>query len=112
MDWRKLVGDSLVSPRTAARSVIDAALPRPIMLQAAAAVTALGVVFGYVALLVAPGNGDQVSAAIFTNPLIGFAIQLGVVLVVAVLTARIGAMFGGQAAISMARSPSWSGSTP
>jgi hypothetical protein len=95
MDWRRLVGDSLVSPRTAARAVIDLRLPREILIQAAAAITALGVVLGFFAVQLAPGNGDQVSAAIVTNPLVGAAIQFGVIVVIAVLTAKIGAMFGG-----------------
>jgi hypothetical protein len=99
MDWRKLVSDSLVSPRKAARTVIDLGLDGLTLIQAAAAVTAAGVVLGYVAVLLGPGEVDQVSAAIVTNPLIGAAIQFGVILVVAFLTARIGAMFGGAGAL-------------
>jgi hypothetical protein len=95
MEWRKLVSDSLVSPRAAARAVLDLRLGRGDLLQAAVAVTALGVVIGFVAFVVGRADVDQVSAAIVTNPLVGAAMQLGVLLVVALLADRIGALFGG-----------------
>jgi hypothetical protein len=95
MDWRKLVSDSLVSPRAAARAAIDLRLPRRHVFEAAVAVTALGVVLGFVAVVVGPADVDQVSAAIVTNPLVGAAMQLSILLLAAFLTDRIGALFGG-----------------
>lgn len=102
MDWRKLVGESLVSPRSAARTVIDLRLPRQVLLEAALAVTAMGVVLGYLAVMLGPGDPDQVSAALVTNPLLGAALQFSIILVVAFLTARIGALFGGTGGLDAA----------
>jgi hypothetical protein len=96
MDWRKLVSDSLVSPREAARTVIALGLSRDLLIQAAAAVTAVAVILSYLAVLVRPGQADQVSAAILANPLLGAAVQFGIILIVAFVTARVGAMFGGR----------------
>jgi hypothetical protein len=96
MDWRKLVSDSLVSPRNAARAVIALGLSRDLLIQAAAAVTAVAVILSYLAVMVRPGQVDQVSAAILANPLLGAAVQFGIILVVAFVTARVGNMFGGR----------------
>jgi hypothetical protein len=96
MDWRKLVSDSLVSPREAARAVLALGLSRDLLIQAAAAITALAVILSYLAVVVRPGDVDQVSAAILANPLLGAAVQFGIILIVAVVTARVGAMFGGR----------------
>jgi hypothetical protein len=96
MDWRKLVSDSLVSPREAARTVIALGLSRDLLIQAAAAVTAVAVILSYLAVLVRSGKADQVSAAILANPLLGAAVQFGIILIVAFVTARVGAMFGGR----------------
>jgi hypothetical protein len=96
MDWRKLVSDSLVSPRHAARTVIALGLSRDLLIQAAAAVTAVAVILSYLAVMVRPGQVDQVSAAILANPLLGAAVQFGIILVVAFVTARVGNMFGGR----------------
>lgn len=99
MDWRKVVRDSLVQPRMAARAVIDLGLGRDLLVQAAAAVTALGVILGYVAVAVGPGQVDQVSAAILANPLMGAALQFFVVLAAGFFTWRIGQAFGGTGSL-------------
>lgn len=96
MDWRKLVSDSLVSPREAARAVLALGLSRDLLIQAAAAITSLAVILSYLAVVVRPGDVDQVSAAILANPLLGAAVQFGIILIVAVVTARVGVMFGGR----------------
>jgi hypothetical protein len=95
MDWGKTVRDSLVQPRAAARAVIALGLDRDLLVQAAAAVTALGVLLGYVAAAIRPEQIDQVSAAILANPLMGAALQFGVLLAAGFLTFRIGQAFGG-----------------
>jgi hypothetical protein len=95
MDWRKLVKDSLVQPRVAARDVIGLGLGRDLLIQAAAAVTALGVVLGFVAVRLSSGEVDTVSAAILSNPLVGAALQFGIILLAGFLTFRIGQAFGG-----------------
>jgi Yip1 domain len=95
MDWRKLVGDSFVRPRAAAREVVALGLGRGLLVQAAAAITAAGVVLGYVAVSMSAEPVDPVSAAVLSTPLIGAAMQFGILLVAAVLTFRIGRAFGG-----------------
>lgn len=95
MDWRKLVRDSFVGPREAARLLIGLDLQPGILLQAAAAISALSVVLGFLALELGPGDVDQVSAAIITTPFLGAIIQFGAIYLVALLTARIGGLFGG-----------------
>ena len=102
MDWRQLVSDSLVRPRAAARAVIALGLPPSLTVQAALAVTSAAVVLSFLVVRLAPGEVDQVSAAISTNPLIGAAIQFAAILVVAFLTARIGALFGGKGSLGAA----------
>ncbi len=96
MDWRKLVSDSLVSPREAARTVLAVGLSRDLLIQAAAAVTAAAVILSYLAMVFRPGQVDQVSAAILANPLLGAAVQFGIILIAAFVTARVGNMFGGR----------------
>ncbi len=95
MDWRKLVSDSFVSPRAAARSLIGLGLQPAILLQAAVAVSALSVVLGFLAVELGPGEIDQVSAAIITTPFLGATIQFAAIIVVSGLAARIGELFGG-----------------
>jgi hypothetical protein len=95
MDWRKLVKESLVRPRSAARDVIDLGLGRDLLIQAAAAITAIGVVLGFIAVRLSTGPVDAVSATILTNPLLGAALQFGIILVAGFLTYRIGAACGG-----------------
>jgi hypothetical protein len=99
MDLRHVLSDSLVRPRAAARAVLALGLPASTLIQAAFAVTALGVVLAFFAVRLGPGEVDQVSAAILANPLIGAAVQFGAILVVAYLTARIGALFGGKGSL-------------
>lgn len=95
MDWRKLVRDSFVSPREVARQLIGLELQPGILLQAAAAISALSVVLGFLALELGSGDLDQVSAAIITTPFLGAFIQFAAICLVALLTARIGSLFGG-----------------
>jgi hypothetical protein len=75
--------------------VIGLGLGRDLLIQAAAAITALGVVLGFVAVRLSAGPVDAVSATILTNPLLGAALQFGIILVAGFLTFRIGAAFGG-----------------
>lgn len=102
MDWRNLLSDSFVRPRAAARSVLALRLAPALLLQAAIAVTAAGIVFGYLAVRLGGAEIDQVSTAILAYPLLGAAIQFGAILVVAFLTARIGSLFGGTGSFESA----------
>ena len=95
MDWRRTVKNSLARPRAAARAVLDLQLPRDVLVQAAAAVTALGVVLGYLAVALSAEAVDPVSTAILGAPLIGAALQFATILLAGFLTWRIGRAFGG-----------------
>lgn len=99
MNWGKLIRDSIVRPRTAARRLLDAGLPGGVLLQAAVAVICVSMVIGYAgyyAVGVAADTGSAVAALILTNPLVGAAVQLVMMAVTVVLTVRIGRLFGGQ----------------
>lgn len=93
--WAELIADSFLRPRAAARRVLAHAPAMGVLLEAALAVTAIGMVLGYAALRLAPDGIDSVSATVLRAPLIGAAIQLAVLAVVVVLTVRIGRLFGG-----------------
>jgi hypothetical protein len=93
--WGELLIDSLKRPRAAARRVLDARVPAPRLLEAAVLVAVVGVVLGYLALLLSPEALDVISAAVIHNPLLGAAAQLAVMAVAVFLTVRIGRLFGG-----------------
>lgn len=93
--WRELLIDSLLRPRVAARRVLAAGVPVAQLLEAAVLVAVVGVVLGYLALLLSPGALDIVSAAVIHHPLLGAVAQLAVMAVAVLLTVRIGRLFGG-----------------
>jgi hypothetical protein len=93
--WGELVIDSLIRPRAAARRVLALGVPLAELLQAAVLVTCAGMVLGYLALRASPGAIDAISAAVLASPLVGAAVQLGVLALIVVLTTRIGRLFGG-----------------
>lgn len=94
--WGRLVIDSLVRPREAARDVLALRVDAGALAQAAAAVTCLGVLLGFAALQMTGGAVDPVSAAVLERPLAGAAGQLVVMGVLALLTFRVGRLFGGR----------------
>jgi hypothetical protein len=94
--WGELLIDSLKRPRAAARRVLDVGIPTPQLVEAAVLVAVVGVVLGYLALLMSPEAVDVVSAAVIHNPLLGAAAQLAVMAVAVFLTVRIGRLFGGK----------------
>lgn len=94
--WGQLIVDSLARPRTAARRVLEAGVPGAVLLESAVAVTCVGMVLGYMALMTTPEAVDMVSAAVLGNPLLGAVAQLAVMAVIVVLTLRLGRLFGGR----------------
>ena len=93
---RQLVIDSFKRPRPAARSVLAVDLAPVPLLQAAVAVTCIGLVLGYVAMWLSGGAIDPVSAAVLRMPLVGALAQFAMMALVAFLTFRIGRLFGGS----------------
>jgi Yip1 domain len=94
--WGQLVIDSLRRPRLAARQILAVGLADGTVVEAAVLVTCVGIVLGYLALLLTPGGVDMVSAAVLANPLLGAGVQLAAMAVVVFLTVRIGRLFGGR----------------
>ena len=94
--WKELVIESFRRPRAAAQRLLAAALPAGIVVEAALLVTSVGMVLGYLALVLSGGGLDLVSAAVLANPLLGAAVQLVAMAVAVLLTVRIGRLFGGQ----------------
>lgn len=97
---RQLIHNTLLRPRVAARAVLGAGIAPGLLVQAAVAVTSLGMVLAYTAAWLTPGGVDPVTAAILQAPLVGALLQLGVMGVVVVATALIGRQFGGTGSIS------------
>lgn len=93
--WGELLIDSLKRPRAAARRVLDAGVPAAHLLEAAVLVATVGVVLGYLALMMSPGALDVVSTAVIHHPLLGVVAQLAVMAIAVFLTVRLGRLFGG-----------------
>lgn len=93
--WGQLAIDSLIRPRAAARRVLALPVAPLTLVETAAAITALGLVLGFVAMRMS-GAVDPVSAAVLRAPLLGAVAQFGMMALVAFLTFRIGRAFGGR----------------
>lgn len=94
--WQDLAVDTLLRPRVTAREILGfpSLGPGP-LLQAAIAVTALGMVMGYLTLAISDETVALVSTAIFSTPLVGAVIELGAMGMLIGLTYRVGRFFGG-----------------
>jgi hypothetical protein len=99
---RQLILDTLLRPRVAARAVLGFGIAPGLLVQAAVAVTSLGMVLAYTAARLTPGGVDPVTAAILQAPIVGASLQLGVMAVVVLATALIGRQFGGTGSIPAA----------
>lgn len=97
--WGELVRDSLTRPRVAARRLIDMGITPVALAQLAVVVTCLGLILAFVAMQSSAGTIDAVSARILNAPLLGALVELGVMVVIAVLTYRVGALFGGKGSL-------------
>ncbi len=91
----QLAIDTLLKPRASARRLLAIEIAPATLVEAAAAITCIGLVLGYAGLTLSGGAVDRVSAAVLGMPLIGALLQFGVMAVVALLTFRIGRLFGG-----------------
>lgn len=93
--WGQLVIDSLARPRDAARRLLGLDIGWGPLAQLAVAVTCVGMVLGYAALQLSGGGVDPMSAAVLEAPLLGALTQLGVLVLVVLLTVRVGRALGG-----------------
>lgn len=93
--WGELIRESLTRPRAAARRILGLGLAPDVLLLALAAVTAGGMVLAYVAARLTGGGVDAITAAVLQAPLVGALLQLAIMSVIVVGTARIGRLFGG-----------------
>ncbi len=94
--WPQLVIDSLVRPRAAARRVLAISVDPFVLLQAAVAITCVGILLGYLAMRMSGGAVDAVSAAVLAAPLMGALVQFGMMALIAFLAFRVGRLFGGR----------------
>jgi hypothetical protein len=79
----------------AAERVLSLSLPPQVLIEAAVAVSCIGVVLVHVTAQVSSGQLDPMTAALVRDPLLGAAIQLGIMAVIVGMTVRIGRAFGG-----------------
>jgi hypothetical protein len=93
--WKDMALESIFRPREAAKKVMRLNLPVEVVLQAAVAVICAGMVLAYLSVRLTTGSVDPVAAAIVSDPLIGAVIQFVVLMVVTVLSFRVGRAFGG-----------------
>ena len=93
--WVELAKDSLLRPRVAARRLLRLNVGQAQLLQLAVLVTCLGIILAYAALRLSSGSVDAVSAWVLDTPLLGALVEFGIMAVIAVLTYRVGALFGG-----------------
>lgn len=109
--WGEILTDSILRPRLAAKRVLALPLSPQAVVEAAVAVSCLGVVLGYAAVRLAGGAVDPLSAAVLSRPLLGAATQIAVMAAVAFF-AWGSARASAAGATRSARPRSWSGSTP
>lgn len=93
--WSELLVQSIVRPRDAARQVLALGVPVPVLIEAALAVTCLGMVLGFLGMSLTSAALDSLTSFILGNPLMGAAIQFAVLFVVVGLVLVIGRAFGG-----------------
>ena len=96
--WAELAKESFLRPRGAARQILDMRFSQSELLQLAILVTCVGVVLAYLALLISGDAVDGVSSLMLGTPLIGALVEFALLGIIAVLTYRIGALFGGKGA--------------
>ncbi len=94
--WAELVKVSFLRPREAARRILGMAFGPNELLQLALVVTCVGIVLAVAATRIGGGQIDGVASWMLDRPLIGALVEFGLLGVVAVLTHRIGLLFGGK----------------
>ncbi len=94
-NWAELVKESFLRPRAAARGVLALRFGSHELLQLAVVVTCVGILLAYAAMRVSGGVVDGVAMWMLSTPLIGALVEFALLGVIAVLTYRIGALFGG-----------------
>ena len=93
--WGQLLIETLSRPRDAAKRVLAAAPDMPVLIEAAVAVTCLGLVMGFLVGQLSPGVMDPVTQSVLRNPMAGAVFQFAALLVIVAVTVSAGRMFGG-----------------
>lgn len=91
----QLIIDSLVRPRDAARQVLSQRPSLSVLVEAAVAVTCVGMILAFLAGQFNPTALDPSTTFILSNPLVGAVFQLCVLAFAVLFTARVGRFFGG-----------------
>ncbi|MFO1141071.1 MAG: YIP1 family protein [Amaricoccus sp.] len=97
--WRQLILDTLLHPRAAARQVLAMPISPGQLVEAAVAVTCIGMILGYAAVAMSP-DAIEISVPVLDYPLLGALAQLAIMAVMAFLTVRIGRLFGGRGSLN------------
>jgi Yip1 domain len=93
--WGELIVDSFLRPKLAARRVLELRPSLNVLVEAAIAVTCIGMILGFVAMRFNPGALDPATAFILDNPLVGALLQAGILATGVFFIVRIGRFFGG-----------------
>lgn len=94
-EWVELVKVSFLRPREAARRVLGMTFDASELLQLALVVTCVGVILAVAAERIS-GEVGGVASWMLDRPLIGALVEFALLGVVALLTDRIGRLFGGK----------------
>jgi hypothetical protein len=102
--WYTLAGETVTRPRAAARRLIDLRLPATPLVQAALAITCLGILLAYFTTRIGGAMVDPISARLLATPVMAAGVEFALMLVVCWLTWKVGALFGGKGALGGAAS--------
>ena len=94
--WTALAAETVTRPRAAARRLIDLRLPAAPLLQAALAITCCGILLAYATTRTGAEMIDPVSARLLATPVLAAGVEFAMMLLVAWLTWKVGALFGGK----------------
>lgn len=98
--WGRLILESLLQPRDAARKVLAVRVGFDALLEAALAVTCIGMVLAFIAVRLSPGALDPSTTFVLANPLLGAAFQLCVLAAVVGGIVHVGRFFGGKGGVT------------
>ncbi|MEM8570942.1 MAG: YIP1 family protein [Pseudomonadota bacterium] len=94
--WGELIIATLAQPKVAARRILELRLSAETLVEAALAVTCLGMICAFLAVQFNPAALDASTAFVVNNPLFGAAFQLGVLALAVLIIFRFGQLFGGK----------------
>ncbi len=98
--WVQLAMRSIADPRGVLAEIQRRGHSTPDIILAAALISALGVIFFEVSLLLSPVEGESGTMLGITSPIAAFIFQYAMILITAVVVCYGGRMFGGKAGMN------------